>query len=197
MPLFDQLIAHIREIVTLNDSEAALVVKRFRRRDLRRKEVLLQNGEISSHMRYIAKGCLRAYYLDDKAQEHVVQLGIENWWINDLYSYLTQTPARYTVQAIEATTVLQIHRDAMELLFREVPAVERFFRLKIESAYVALQEHNLNLNSKTAAERFLEFRRRYRNLEQRVPQYMIASYLGITPEFLSSIRQKLSAGHFS
>lgn len=171
--------------------EVSLVANGFQEQNLQKKEMLLSAGQVSQHMRFIAKGCLRAYYLDESAKEHVVQFGVEGWWVNDLYSYLTQTPAKQFVQALEPSTVLQIHRDTLNRLYDKVPAMERFYRHKFEKAYVSLQDRTLNAMSKTAEERYLEFRSKYRNIEQRVPQYMVASYLGITPEFLSALRKKL------
>lgn len=167
------------------------VLDSFKEQRLKKKEILLFAGDVSSHMQFIAEGCLRAYYMDETAKEHVVQFGIEGWWVNDLYSYLTQTPAKQFVQALEPTVVLQIHRDALHELYDKVPAMERFYRLKFEKAYVSLQDRTLNTMSKSAEERYVEFRSKYRNIEQRVPQYMVASYLGITPEFLSALRKKL------
>ena len=187
----ERLIAHLRETVPLSASEASIVLDSFKEQQLHKKEVLLFAGDVSSHMRFIAKGCLRAYYMDEMAKEHVVQFGIEGWWVNDLYSYLTQTPAKQFVQALEPTTVLQIHRDALHELYDKVPAMERFYRLKFEKAYVSLQDRTLNAMSRSAEERYLEFRSKYRDIEQRVPQYMVASYLGITPEFLSALRKKM------
>jgi CRP-like cAMP-binding protein len=187
----DKLIAHLRKIITLTNEEAVIVGNSFKERLLEKKEVLLFAGEISSHMQFIAEGCLRAYYMDVEAKEHIVQFGIEGWWVNDLYSYLTKTPAKQFVQALEKSTVLQIHRDTLNNLYDEVPAIERFFRLKFEKAYVAFQERTINAMAKTAEDRYLEFRSKYRDIEQRVPQYMVASYLGITPEFLSALRKNL------
>jgi CRP-like cAMP-binding protein len=194
---YDLLLNNIRQSVTIEDSEIRLIQDSFRVKKLAKKEILLYKGEISTHMRFIAKGCLRSYYPGENAQEHILQFGIENWWINDLYSYLSQTPARYFVQAIEPSEVLQIHRDSLEKLFKEVPAMERFFRIKIQNAYVALGERTIHTMSQTAEERYLAFRTRYREIEQRVPQYMVAAYLGITPEFLSSIRKKFTSQQLS
>lgn len=186
------LIAHIESIVPLSGAEAEKVLQAFHPKRLKKKEILLFKGDVSSHMRFIESGCLRSYYIDDASQERILQFGIEGWWVNDLYSYLTQTPAEYFVQAVEASTVLQIHRDSLENLFKQVPAMERFFRIKIQSAYVALQERTMRTMSQTAEQRYIEFRQKYREIEQRVPQYMVASYLGITPEHLSTIRKKLT-----
>lgn len=182
---------HLKESIPLTEQEESLVAASFQQTKLQKKEFLLSAGQVSQHMRFIVQGCLRAFYMDESAKEHVVQFGIEGWWVNDLYSYLTQTPAKQFVQALEPSTVLQIHRDALNRLYDQVPALERFYRQKFERAYVSLQDRTLNAMSKTAEERYLEFRYRYRGIEQRVPQYMVASYLGITPEFLSALRKNL------
>ena len=187
----DKLIAHLRGIIQLSPNDEVIVRNSFKEICLAKKEVLLFTGEISSHMQFISEGCLRAYYMDEEAKEHIVQFGIEGWWVNDLYSYLTNTPAKQFVQALEKSTVLQIHRDTLNSLYNEVPAIERFFRLKFEKAYVAFQYRTIDAMAKTAEERYLEFRAKYRDIEQRVPQYMVASYLGITPEFLSALRKNL------
>ena len=185
----DYLISNIKSEVNLLPDHDELIKKSFKVKTLKRKEVVLYKGDVSSHMRFIAQGCLRAYYLDEQAKEHVIQFGIEGWWINDLYSYLTQTPARQFIQAIEPSLLVQVHRDSLLALFDQVPSVERFFRLKFEKAYVALQDRTINSLSKSAEERYEEFCKEHRDLEQRIPQYMLASYLGITPEFLSALRK--------
>ncbi len=190
MTPLEKLITHIRKSVLLTDEQAKTMTASFVTKHLKKKEILLFAGEQSSHMRFISEGCLRSYYMDKEAKEHIIQFGIEDWWINDLYSYLTFTPAKQFIQAIEDSVVLQIHRDKLNELYNSIPALERFFRFKFEKAYVALQERTINTMSKTAENRYLEFRAKYRDIEQRVPQYMVASYLGITPEFLSALRKK-------
>ena len=187
----DKLIVHFRKSIPLTDDEAEIVGGCFTVVELKKKETLLFVGDHSSHMRFISDGCLRSYYMDGEAKEHVIQFGIEDWWINDLYSYLTNTPSKQFVQAIDASIVLQIHRDKLNELYNTVPAIESFFRLKFEKAYVSLQERTINTMSKTAEERYIDFRSKYRDIEQRVPQYMVASYLGITPEFLSKLRKNI------
>ena len=191
MPSINKLIAHFRNSIVLTDNEADLIRIHFKKVELKKKEILLFAGDHSSHMRFIASGCLRSYYMDEEAREHIIQIGIEDWWINDLYSYLTNTPAKQFIQAIDDSVVLQIHKNDLNSLFISVPALERFFRFKFEKAYVALQERTINTMSKTAEERYIEFRSKYRHIEQRIPQYMVASYLGITPEHLSTIRKNL------
>ncbi|MFC4720818.1 Crp/Fnr family transcriptional regulator [Geojedonia litorea] len=186
-----KLIENIREIVPINSNDEKAIIEHFRLKKLQKKEFLIQRGDISKHMRFIAQGSLRNYYLDSQGKEHILQLGIEGWWINDFYSFFTQTPAKFYVQAVEKTVIMQISRDDLEKLFISIPLMDRYFRLKIQKGYIALQERTIFRMSQTAEERYLEFRSKYRHLEQRFPQYMIASYLGVTPEFLSSVRKKL------
>lgn len=192
MDEYEKLIAHVKKTVPVTEEECDKLVKRFKVHTLGKKEHLLRSGEVSHHMRFIVNGCLRAYYIDDNSEEHTLQFGIQGWWINDLYSYLTHTAARQSIQTTEPSTILQIHRASLDELFNESQAIERFFRLKMQKAYVALQERTLHQLSLNAKDRYLHFRNHYREIEQKVPQYMVASYLGITPEFLSELRKKIN-----
>lgn len=189
--IYTSLINNIKELVSITDKESDLIIEAFEPKSLSKKEILLFKGDVSNHMRFISKGCLRSYYINEEGQEFIVQFGIENWWVNDLYSYLTKTPAQHFVQALKTTSVLQIYRDKLEDLFIQVPAMERFFRIKMQRAYVANQNRTLKSMSETAESRYKNFIKKYRDIEQAVPQYMVASYLGITPEHLSTIRKKL------
>jgi len=182
------LIQNIRENVSISDTDLFIVLEAFTLKALAKKEILLFKGNVSNHMRFVSEGSLRSYYIEEDGEEHIIQFGIRGWWINDLYSYLTQKPATCFVQAIKPSKVLLIHRDQLNQLFDKVPPIERFFRIKFQNAYVALQERTLERMSLSAKERYEKFRKRYRDIEQSVPQYMIASYLNVTPEFLSSVR---------
>ncbi|GAB2777003.1 Crp/Fnr family transcriptional regulator [Rhabdobacter roseus] len=188
--IISQLVAHFREVVPLDGSEVELITSKLELKKIKRKEYLLQPGQVSWHMRYIAQGSMRVYYLDEKSQEHTLQLGLENWWINDLYSYLSGKPSRMFIQANEQTTLIQISKNNLETLYKEVPALSDFFRLKIQSAYVALQERTIEHLSVDAYSRYRALISDHRTMEQRFPQYVLASYLGITPEFLSFLRKK-------
>jgi CRP-like cAMP-binding protein len=185
-----QLISHFRELIPLDDAEAAIIIPRLEIEKVARKACLLQPGQVSRHMRFIVSGSMRAYYIDEKSQQHTLQLGIENWWINDLYSYLSGKPSRMFLEAGESTVLVQISKKNLEQLYREIPALSDFFRMKMQSAYVALQERTIENMSVDAYTRYQVFVKDYRELEQRFPQYVIASYLGITPEFLSYLRNK-------
>ena len=187
------LLSNIRQLVPLTKADEVSILDHFKPQKLNKKEYLIVKDEVSYFMNFIAKGSLRSFYMDAQGKEHILQLGIEGWWINDLYSYLTQTPAKHYVQAVEESVVMRIHRSSLENLYNTTPVSERFFRLKIQGGYIALQERTILSMSQTAEERYIEFRTKYRSLEQRFPQYMIASYLGVTPEFLSAVRKKLAS----
>lgn len=185
-----KLITQFKQTVSITPKSIDLIKPCLEIKQLAKKEFLLQPGQTSKHMRFVAEGSLRSYYLDADSQEHILQLGIENWWVNDLYSYLAEKPSNMFVQAIEKSVIVQISKSKLEFLFEQIPELSNFFRIKIQNAYVALQERTMQQISADAYERYSKFRLEYRDIEQRIPQYMIASYLGITPEFLSYLRKK-------
>jgi CRP-like cAMP-binding protein len=134
---------------------------------------------------------LRTYTLDANGFEHIVMFGIEDWWVGDLFSFLTQKPSAYFIDALEDSEVLQISKTNLDKLYERVPKFERFFRLILQNAFIAQQERiNQNL-SYTAEQRYLEFVKKYPHLEQRLSQKQVSAYLGITPVFLSMLRRKL------
>jgi CRP-like cAMP-binding protein len=192
MDPYNQLIEHFRQIVKINEHEEQLIRENYSIKEFKKNELILFKGEISSYMRFIVEGCIKTYTVDEEAKEHIIHFGIEGWWINDLYSYLTKTPSTQFIEALENGKLLQIHRDKLEILFNKSQAIERFYRLKFQKAYVSSIDRSLNSISKSAEERYFEFCNKYRDIEQRVPQYLLASYLGITPEFLSLLRKKQS-----
>lgn len=192
MAAFDFLLHHIARHVQLTPDEAALCASLFHFRTVKRKEFLLQQGAICKMESFITKGCLRCYTIDDSGQEHIIMFGIEDWWVSDLYSFFTQTPATYFIDALEETEILQISKVDLELLHQKVPKFERFFRIMLQRAFVAQQERINQSLSYTAEERYHHFVQKYPGLEQRIAQKHIASYLGITPVFLSMLRRKLA-----
>lgn len=186
------LVDHINQDVTLDETGIEKLSSILVFKELNKKEFLIEPGETANTMNFIVQGCMRSYYLDENAQEHTLQLGIEQWWINDLYSYLSRKQSRMYVQALEKTLLIQLPRLELEKLYIEVPEISQFFRIKIQSAYVAVQERVIDSMSDDAYQRYDSFRKSYRDIEQRVPQYIIASYLGVTPEFLSYLRKRHS-----
>jgi len=189
---FELLFRNISRHITLETAEKDLFISLLQTKRVRRKEYLLKQGDICRTENFIVSGCLRAYTIDEEGQEHIVLLGVEDWWISDLYSFLTQTPAAFFIDALEESEIVQITRNNLETLYEKVPKFERFFRILFQNAFIAQQQRiNQNL-SLTAEQRYLEFIRKYPQLEQRLTQKQISSYLGITPVFLSMLRRKLA-----
>ena len=188
----EPIIKNISQHIQLDEREVDYFLSLLQPRAIKRKEYLLRPNEVCKYESFITKGCLRTYTIDNTGLEHIVMFAVEDWWTGDLYSFLTQTPGNFIIDALEDTELLQISKSDLEKLYEEVPKFERFFRIILQNAFVAQQQRiNQNL-SYTAAERYLHFIKRYPQLEQRLPQKQVAAYLGITPEFLSMIRRKLS-----
>lgn len=185
------LLDYISEYVSLTEEEQSVLVSKFRLRKFLKGQFVVQNGDVSQYENFVLSGCLKKFYIDDNGEEHVVFFAVENWWMTDLGSFITQTPAELNVQCLENSVLAQIHYNELQQLYSEVPKLERFFRLIIQKAFVAAQKRIIDNFSLSATERYLKFRERYPNIEQRVPQYLIASYLGITKEFLSKIRSQI------
>lgn len=186
------LIKNIEKHINLTETEKEYVQKHFKHKKINKKDFLLQEGEVCHSENFIVKGCLRLYSIDNDGFEHIVMFGIEDWWIGDLYSFLTQTPSAYFIDAIENTDVLQISKENLEKLYTEIPKFERFFRIMFQNAFVA-QQNRINQNLLLSAEeRYAEFRNKYPQFDERITQKQIAAYLGITPVFLSMIRKKWS-----
>jgi len=152
---------------------------------------VVQNGDTCKYESFVLSGSLKTFYIDNEGQEHIVMFAVENWWTADLGSFISQSPSDFNVQCLENSTLAQLRFEDLQQLYMEIPKLERFFRIIIEKAFVSSQKRVINNFSLPAKERYLKFRDQYPQIEQRVPQYMIASYLGITKEFLSKIRSQL------
>lgn len=188
--MYKTLLEHVNNFVSLNEEEMLLLQSSFRTRKLKKKQFLLIIGEVARLESFVTKGCLKTYYIDGKGEEHIVQFAVENWWTGDLYSFLTQTPSIYNIEVLEDCEVLQIDKEILDNLYIQLPKMERYFRMLVQNAYIASTRRVLGTISQPAEERYLDFIKKYPDLEQRIPQYMVASYLGITPEFLSKIRRR-------
>lgn len=186
------ILQNISRHIQLDQTETDFFISLLQTKQLKRKEFLLKQGDICKTENFIVKGCVRTYTIDENGFEHIVMFGIEDWWVGDLYSFLTQSPATYFIDALEETEILQITKPDLDKLYARVPKFERFFRLILQNAFIAQQQRiNQNL-SFTAEQRYLEFIAKHPNLEQRLSQKQVSAYLGITPVFLSMIRKKLS-----
>jgi CRP-like cAMP-binding protein len=189
----DLILQHVSKHIHLDTTEQDFFVSLLQQKSIPRKGFLLRQGEVCRTENFIVKGCLRTYTIDDAGAEHIVMFGVEDWWVGDLYSFLTQKATSYFIDALEDTEVLQISKENLDRLYERVPKFERFFRLLLQNAFIA-QQNRINQNlSFTAEERYNDFRERYPQLEQRIAQKQVSAYLGMTPVFLSMLRRKAAA----
>ncbi|WP_071885851.1 Crp/Fnr family transcriptional regulator [Hymenobacter sedentarius] len=191
---YSVLKAHLQARVSLSDDDFADFQGYLRPLALGKRQHLLQAGEPCTHLAFVTQGCLRSYSLTAQGQEHTLQFAPEDWWISDIYSWLTQQPSSMSIDALEDSQVLLLAQADMETIYTRFPVFERYFRLLMQSRYVALQERVNASLSQTASEKYQHFLRKYPGIARRVPQHFIASYLGITPESLSRVRRQTRLG---
>lgn len=190
--MYELILKNISRFIILSPDEEKYFISILKTKKMNKKQYLLQEGDICRGQYFVHKGCLRTYSIDEKGLEHILQFAIEDWWTGDMYSFLTQTPARYTIDALEDAELLYLEKPALEQLYLKVPKFEKFFRHLLQNAFIAMQERiNGNL-SLPADERYCNFIDKYPAMEKRLPLKQIASYLGITPESLSRIRSQYS-----
>lgn len=185
----DNLLEYIRRYIDISDSEFEWFQSYLNPITLHKKEHLIQNGEICKARYFITKGCLRLYYNDVKGNEQIMHFGIENWWITNYDSLLNHTPSKLNIQAIEETSVLELREDKLQEIYVKIPKIERLFRIIMERTYIASQrriEYMFSFSSEEIVNHFIAANPKF---VQRIPQYMLASYLGITPEYLSALRK--------
>ncbi|WP_158796923.1 Crp/Fnr family transcriptional regulator [Pedobacter sp. L105] len=176
--------------IQLDAAETEYVQSKLLFRTVKKNAVLLHPDETCRNIYFVNKGCLRIFNTDKEGEEHNILFCPENWWVADLASFSTQTPAFYAISALEETEVFYFSYPVLEELYIEVPKMERFFRILVQNGFHMHQQRITSELSKPAEERYQSFRRLYPKLEQRITQKHIASYLGITPVFLSMIRKR-------
>ncbi len=186
----EQLRQNIGKYVTLSDSEWQLFYAAFQSKTYAKKAFLFREGEICSHKYFLVEGLVRAFFIGAKSHEKITYFAIENWWFSNLESYVHQTPSNISVQALEKTQVLRIPKRELELLLIRIPKLERLFRLLSENMLIALLRKKEVFDPVSADQNYFQFVAALPEFAQRVPQYMIASYLEMTPEYLSEIRKK-------
>jgi CRP/FNR family transcriptional regulator len=184
------LITHIKKYIDLTESEVDLLSQYFKSNKIAKKEFLLEADEVCKHNFFVEKGCLRMYFVNDKGAEQITQFAIENWWLADYMSFDRQTPSPFYIQAIENSEVVFIDHFRQEELLKAIPKLERYFRLVLQRAYAAHQLRIKFLYDLSKEESYQHFIAGFPGFVQRIPQYMLASYLGFTPEYLSEIRKK-------
>lgn len=187
--MYEPLIQHIRKQVALSDEEVQILIPYLKTYNLNKKQFLLRTGHICKSNYFVSKGCLRMYFLqEDTEAEQTTQFALENWWITDQMSLLMQQPSQFCIQAVEASEVIAIDRSVEEELFQQLPQLERYFRIMLQRVYAAYQIRMKYIFGVNGKERYHFFARSFPGFVQRIPQYMLASYLGFSAEFLSKIR---------
>jgi len=189
------LLDYIRKHIELTKDEENTLFSNVTVRKYLKGQFTVQQGDICKNLNFVISGCLKTFYLDEEGQDHIVLFAIEDWWSSDLGSFISQSPADYNVQCVENTTVIQFPYENLQELYIKIPKLERLFRIILEKALVATQKRIIRSFSLSAKERYLKFKDIYPKIEQRIPQYMIASYLGITKEFLSKIKSQIILEH--
>jgi CRP-like cAMP-binding protein len=186
------ILNYIARYIELDEQEQQSFLSMLKPRKYLKRQFVVQAGDPCKYETYVVKGCLKAYFVDPDGNSHIVQFAVEDWWISDMDSLMNGTPATLNIDAVEDTDVLQIEKNDFENLFVKIPKFNTMYRMMLMKAFISHQRRIVDNLCKPAKERYLDFVKRYRNIEQRVPQHQIASYLGMTPEFLSQIRRKLS-----
>ncbi len=177
--------------ISLDTREAAYVQSLLQQRKVKKNEQVLSSGEKCRNIYFVGEGCLRIYHTDQLGNEHNISFCSENWWAVDMSSFSRQIPAFYSISALEESTLFYLDYPKLEELYEQVPKFERFFRILTQNGFNLYQQRFTSSLSKTAEERYLQFQKQYPKLEQRIAQKHIASYLGITPVFLSRLRKRI------
>lgn len=188
------ILTNVARHISLDEDEKKFFLSLLESQSLKRKKLFLQAGNVCRSSAFVCDGALKGFSVDREGREHILSFATKDWWISDMYSLLSQRPAILNIEAIADSQILVLSRDDQQLLYKKVPKFERFFRILIENSLVASQQRLIDNLSSTAEERYLRFIAKYPTIPSCVPQHNIASYLGITPEFLSKIRARLARG---
>lgn len=181
---------HIEKYIGINEQDYEGIFKFFDVIHIKKKENLLAEGKICRANYFVVKGCLRLYFIKENGAEQTIQFAIENWWLADYTSFEKQQPSGFYLQAVENTDVLAITYQCQEEMLQQFPIMERYFRLMHQRANAAGQFRIKGLYGQSREELYRQFNKRYPEFVQRIPQYLLASFLGFTPEYLSELRSR-------
>jgi len=190
--MYELFFQKLNEKITFTQEEQTIIKTYLTPKKIRKKQYFLQEGDVCKMIAFVEKGVLRQYSIGEKGAEHIIQFALEGWTISDLYSFLTGEPATYNIDALEDSELVLISKTANEELLKKVPKYETYTRLQLTGAYLAMQKRLTSIISLSLEERYANFTSVYPNIIQRVPQRMIASYMGLTPETLSRVRRKMT-----
>jgi CRP-like cAMP-binding protein len=182
------LINNIRRYISLSDEEAKEIMSFFELNKVSKKIMLLEKGDESDFTLFVSSGCLKMYSLDEDGVKHIIQFASEDWWISDLYSFLTGNPSEYYIESVKDTSYLKLTKEQREIMLEKHPKMERFFRIMCEYNIIHSRKRIVDLMQTPAKERYEKFCKMYPTIVNDVPLKHIASYIGVTPEFLSKLR---------
>lgn len=185
------ILGNISQHVTLSPKEQELLLSKTETHHYKAKTILLNAGEVCKNSYFVNSGVLRSFNINDNIVEHVMSFACRDWWISDMYSLISQKPGNLFIQVLEDAEIVLLSKENQEILYQEIPKLERFFRILTENSLVANQERLMDNLSLTAEERFEKFSKKYPLLMQQVPQKQIASFIGVTPEFFSKMKARL------
>lgn len=189
---FELISANVSKHIRLTEAEMDLFTAYLQPKKLKKKELLLQQGEVCKYSAFVTAGCLRGYSIDKDGTEHVLSFAPADWWMADMYSLISQQPGVLNIEALEETDMLLLSKINQEKLYAEIPKFERFFRILAEKSLVANQQRLIDRLSLTGEERYKIFCNRYPTLINHLPQKQIAAYIGVSPEFLSRARAEMA-----
>ena len=185
----EPLIKHMQSIVKLTQKEVDQVKMFWSEKKIKKNDFLFRNGEVCQYDSFVLSGALKAFYINPQTgKEEILFFAIENWWATDIDSFANKTPSIYNLQALESSILLQVHYQAFEEMLLKIPKLERYFRIILQNYTASIQKRIVLAQVYDAKHRYWSFAQKYPEIIQRIPQYLIASYLGISPEFLSRIR---------
>jgi CRP-like cAMP-binding protein len=188
--MYKEINRYVARFVQLTPEEVIIFNESLGHRIVPKKTTLLRAGDICDFEGYINRGCIREYFIDRKGMELTLEFAVEDWWVSDITSFESQTQSNMYIETLEDCELLVLSRKAKEVLLQQVPKLERMFRLMIQRHLTVVQNRLFKTISYPAMDKYMEFTRRYPTISQRVPQHYIASYLGISPEFLSRLRKR-------
>jgi len=183
---------NITQHIDLSESETEAFCSLFQHTSIKKKDFLLRVGEVCKFEGFVVKGLFRVYHIDHKGFEQILYFAIENWWITDIDSFTNEKPSQLFIEALEDSEVLLISKKDKEFAYSQLPKIEKLFRVMTQKTHVALQRRMIDNLSKTADQRYIDFIEKYPPLFQRLNNLQLAAYLGISHEFLSKIRKKIT-----
>ena len=189
--MFDVLISHIQNKVHLHKEEQDQLQPFFSFRKLKKKQYLLHEGEVCTHLSFVSKGLLKSYFVDEKGSEHINMFAFEGWWISDFKSFISQENAVLNINAVEETELLMITLEDYNTLMLKIPVMDRYFRILYQNSLATKDYRLIASNSYTAEEKYLQLSEKNPEMIKRIPHNLIASFLGLAPETVSRIRKKI------